>query len=204
MKVILASIACNIIEKTKDIFGKPFKEIQITVIPTVANTYAVDNRPWFDKELNVFKKLGFNIKILEIENKNKEEIKEGLKNTEAIFVTGGNTYYLLYHAKKSGLFSLIKEMVSTGVIYIGSSAGSILAGLNVDIARRFDDSSIVDLKNYEGLAFTQSLILPHFDKKENTEELKETVKEWEHKGYKITSLRNDQALIIDENSEYII
>lgn len=204
MKVILASIACNIIEKTKDIFGKPFNEIQLTIIPTAANTYAVDNRPWFDNELNAFKKLRFNIKILEIENKNKEEIKEELKNTDAVFVTGGNTYYLLYHAKESGLFSLLKEMVNTGVIYIGSSAGSVLAGLNVDIARRFDNSSIVDLENYEGLAFTQSLILPHFDKKEATEELKETVKEWEDKGYRITSLRNDQALIIDGENEYII
>lgn len=204
MKIILGSIASNIIGKTKDIFEKPFGEITLAVIPTAANTYPKDNRPWFDNELKVFEDLGFKLKIIEVEDKNQEEIAKELEGIDALFVTGGNTYYLLYHVKKSGLFELIKEKVNQGVVYIGSSAGSILAGLSIDIARRFDDPNMVDLENYKGLSLVDTLILPHFDKKKYTKELEETVEEWEDKGYKITTLNDNQAFVVNEDKEYLI
>jgi dipeptidase E len=54
-----------------------------------------------------------------------------LARAEAIFVDGGNTYALLDRLRRSGLLAAIGDRVRAGVPYIGSSAGSNLAGPNI-------------------------------------------------------------------------
>ena len=46
----------------------------------------------------------------------------------------GNTYNLAYHLSNSGGAELIKELVVGGTVYIGSSAGAIMAGRTIQMA----------------------------------------------------------------------
>lgn len=47
---------------------------------------------------------------------------------DCIFVNGGNNFELTYKLHKHGQFEKIKEMILSGVLYIGNSAGSVLLG----------------------------------------------------------------------------
>ena len=47
---------------------------------------------------------------------------------DVIWAEMGNTYNLCYHLHKSGGDKLITELVGAGAVYVGSSAGSIMAG----------------------------------------------------------------------------
>ena len=50
-------------------------------------------------------------------------------------------------------------------LYIGSSAGSVLAGPDIDITRELDDpNEASNLKTTEGLKLVDFIILPHYGK----------------------------------------
>ncbi len=45
--------------------------------------------------------------------------KEGLEQAEAIFTGGGNTFLLVKHLHEQGLMAVIKELVESGIPYMG-------------------------------------------------------------------------------------
>ena len=74
-----------------------------------------------------------------------------LDRATAVFVGGGNTYHLLGRLHAAGLVEEIRQRVRGGMPYIGSSAGSNVAGpnilttndWNVDGTSRFDAFGLV-------------------------------------------------------------
>lgn len=197
-KLILASVASKVVHKTEHLFPKPFREMTLGVVPTAANGEPGD-KMWLTDELNVFKNLGFALKEVNLEDKTEKELREACKEIDAFFLTGGNTYYLLYHVRKSGFDTIITELVNQGVVYIGSSAGAVLAGRSIDVARRFDDPSVVPLTDHTGLGLVDFVIIPHVDDKRTTGKLEETLQEWKDKPYRLIGLTDSQALICSDN-----
>ena len=55
-----------------------------------------------------------------------------LQVNDFIYVTGGNTFFLLQELKKAGADKLIKEQISAGKIYIGESAGAMILSPNIE------------------------------------------------------------------------
>ena len=55
----------------------------------------------------------------------------------------GNTYNLCYHMHNSGGAALVHELMDAGAIYVGSSAGSIMAGHTCQMAlwKNWDDQT---------------------------------------------------------------
>lgn len=51
-----------------------------------------------------------------------------------IYAEGGNTYNLRHHLRASGADQLIQELLDAGALYVGVSAGSIVAGRTVQTA----------------------------------------------------------------------
>lgn len=49
-------------------------------------------------------------------------------------MTGGNTFFLLQHMRASGLDRLVRSRVDAGALYVGCSAGAIVAGRSVATA----------------------------------------------------------------------
>jgi len=56
---------------------------------------------------------------------------EAVKKAEGIFVGGGNTFLLVTQLYKNNLISEIKEGVSKGIPYLGTSAGSVVTGVSM-------------------------------------------------------------------------
>ncbi len=88
-----------------------------------------------------------------------------LKNADVIWVAGGNTYYLLYWTKKSGLDRCFHDLLENKV-YVGVSAGSILAG--PDIASAGWDVGVKDvnhtaLTDFTGLHLVGFSVFPHYE-----------------------------------------
>ncbi len=117
-----------------------------------------------------------------------------LKDFDVIYVCGGNTYSILKKMKEFGLDKFIINQVNKGSIYVGVSAGSIIAGQTIEIAGwgSEGDSNDVDLKDLSGLGFTDIAIFPHF--KESISD--ELVKFREKVKYPVQELSDSQALLI--------
>jgi len=89
-----------------------------------------------------------------------------LNNFDIIFVCGGNTFVYLYLIKKLGLDIKIKNFIKKGGLYIGVSAGSIIAGPDIKIASfgLNHDENIVKIKDLKGLELVNFTLFPHADK----------------------------------------
>jgi dipeptidase E len=82
-----------------------------------------------------------------------------LEQADAIFVGGGNTFRLLKSLYDCDLLPAIRRAVEEGMPYIGSSAGSIVAGPSLKTTK---DMPIVQPVSFEALGLVDFQVSPHY------------------------------------------
>jgi dipeptidase E len=82
-----------------------------------------------------------------------------LRTVDDVFVGGGNTYVLLKRLTESGLLHGIRAKLDFGAAYIGSSAGSNLAGPNIQTT---NDWNVVGQTSFSALGVVPFNINPHY------------------------------------------
>lgn len=119
---------------------------------------------WITKDRNSLREAGFDVFDYTITGKNEDEIRNDLKDVNYIYVEGGNTFYLLEKAQQSGFIKVIRDFIlKEEKIYIGTSAGSIIAGRDTYPILILDDVSLApNLKGYKGFGLVDFTILPHW------------------------------------------
>ena len=118
------------------------------------------DKEWLRNDRQALVDAGFIVQDYTITNKTKEEIKKDLIEFDYIYLSGGNTGYLLEESQKSGFVFLIREFIrNEGKIYIGTSAGSIIAGPKLPKYYPEEDRELEDRECYNLVNFT---IMPHW------------------------------------------
>lgn len=176
-----------------NLLDKQIKDIKILLVFGVKTEEEMLYVEESKKELIV---LGIQEKNIANANIN-EDIPLLEKDFDVIYFCGGNTYYLLDRIKKLDLDSLIKNLIIKGAIYIGVSAGSIIASKDIKIAGwgAEGDENEVELEDLSGLGFTNIAIFPHYKNS-----LKEEIKEFKKKvDYPVQELRDGEAILIMGN-----
>jgi len=103
------------------------------------------------------------------------DAREAIEQTDAIFVGGGNTFRLLKALQDLHLLDPIRRKVSGGAPYIGSSAGSNVAGPTIKTTK---DMPIVQPRSFDSLGLVPFQISPHFqDPDPNSKHMGETQEE---------------------------
>jgi len=98
--------------------------------------------------------------------------KDALKNAEAIFIGGGNTFRLLKTLYEKDLLGPIREAVDAGARYIGSSAGTNVACPTI---RTTNDMPVVEPPSLTAIGLVPFQINPHYlDPDPNTKHMGET------------------------------
>jgi|GEM_PF-182620 peptidase E/uncharacterized LabA/DUF88 family protein len=133
--------------------------------------------------------LGFkNIKILNLDKPTE------LEPTDVIYVCGGNTYAILKKMRDTGADKFIIDAVNKGALYIGVSAGSIIAGKNIEIAGwgSEGDPNDVGLTDLSGFGFTDVAVFPHYmiAQKGEVEEFKKKV------AYPVVEITDNQVVFV--------
>lgn len=115
------------------------------------------SRPDTDRQALV--EQGYTVSDLTL-SMNAHELRCTLEASDALFVAGGNLSYLgnvLYH---TGHAPLLADIVRQGLLYIGSSAGSMIIAQDIEAVRRIE-SSQWNQDPVATLEMTDFLVLPH-------------------------------------------
>jgi len=110
---------------------------------------------------NKMVELGFNVDEFSITGMNLAEIKEKMKDKNGVFLCGGNPLHLLDQMIKTGFDKVLLDRIEKGLVCIGSSAGSMIFGNDLDLANVLDAKSTApDLKS-NGFKILDLVIFPH-------------------------------------------
>jgi dipeptidase E len=172
--------------------------MRLTFIPTAAEVEKGDLQ-WLYDDRQALVDAGFQMTDFTLTGKSTKQVKEMLENTDFVFVSGGNTFFLLQEMKKSGFADLIKDFVAKGMVYGGSSAGSIVAGPDISLVKELDDPAMApELIDYTGLELTDVVTFPHWGSEHFSKRYEKVMKSGYKKGLKIVLLTDDQYLLVND------
>src|ERR1700730_3817474 len=101
--------------------------------------------------------------------------RKAIARTDAILIGGGNTFRLLKALQDLELLEPIRRKVKGGTPYIGSSAGSNVAGPTIKTTK---DMPIVQPRSFDSLGLVSFQISPHYlDPDPNSTHMGETQEE---------------------------
>lgn len=172
---------------------------KILVITTAGNVE--DYTGYIDEGKALLTSLGYELTILDVARESTAVCREAIMHAKIIYVTGGNTFYLLQELNKKQLLSEIKASIDNGCYYVGESAGAIILAKNVNYASIIDEASLApDLESPAGLGLLDFYPLPHFGEEPFTQDVEKTIVRYGQR-YDLRTLNNHQAILIDDNSQ---
>lgn len=124
--------------------------------------------------------------------------KNGIPNesVDYVYVTEGNTFEILNYMRENNLCQFIIEVCKSGAVYLGSSAGALIAGVDCKIALDFD-SNYVGMKDFAGLALFDGVVVPHYTREQLKRYISESDYELINSYRKIYNVDNDNVLILN-------
>lgn len=209
MKLLLTSGGItngSIAKALFNLVGKKPEDTSLVFIPTASNVGKGD-KDWFIDDLINLKKQNFKcIDIADISAVDKKIWGPKFEEADILFFEGGNSYHLMEWINKSGLTTLLPDLLKTKV-YVGVSAGSMVT--NPDLALKI--SQLVYEEDFDrtedmiGLNLVDFYFLPHLNspyfKKLREADIREATKGMKKKIYAIDD--NSAIKVIDEKIEII-
>lgn len=136
-------------------------EKKIVFIPTASNVEKVNF--FVNSGKKALENLGAIVDVLDLSTADEMEIQSKIVDNDIIYVTGGNTFFLLQEMRRTGADILIKNAINSGKIYIGESAGAIITAPNIEYVSSMDSiKKAPNLSSYEALKIVDFYIVPHY------------------------------------------
>lgn len=174
---------------------------KVTFIPTASKVEKVIF--YVDAGRKELEKFGMIIDELDISTASAQDINDKLVNNDYIYVTGGNTFFLLQELKRTGTDQIIIDQVNNGKLYIGESAGAMITSPNIEYVKAMDSiKKAPELKDYDALSLVSFSTVPHcnnFPFKKVAEKIIATYSDT----LDLKPINNKQAILVNDKENEI-
>lgn len=200
-KLFLASSFKDVANIFAD-FEKDLKGKTVTFIPTASKVEKVVF--YVNSGKKALQKLGLIIDELDISTASNDEINSKLRNNDFIYITGGNTFFLLQELKKTAADKIIIDEINKGKLYIGESAGAIVTSANVEYAKRMDDvKKAPNLTEFSGLNLVDFYVIPHYTNFPFEKTVEKIIEDYSSKLNLSPISNKDAILVVDNKIDFI-
>ena len=161
-------------------------------------------RKYFNQKVEWYKQFGItDLLYFDIDQEYNEEKIPELLSCDAIFLSGGNTYYFLNSLKNRNFIPVLKSFVEKGGVLIGVSAGSIMMSKTISVTSIDDDiggdQNTVGLKDFSALELNDFEFFPHFDI--NNVEITQRLKEYSKTSKSVIyACKDGDGIIVDNDN----
>ncbi|MDR1565463.1 MAG: Type 1 glutamine amidotransferase-like domain-containing protein [Oscillospiraceae bacterium] len=174
----------------EDLKGKTVTFIPTASVPEKLSFYVNSGR-------KALLKLGLIVDELEVSTATADEISSKLQQNDFIYITGGNTFFLLQELKRTGADSIIIEQINSGKVYIGESAGAIIMSPNIEYAKDMDScKKAPDLNTFSALKVVEFYPLPHYTNQPFKKAVEKIIAAYESK-LQLYPISNSQAILVN-------
>ena len=191
-KILLISSG---LEAIKDFVGRPPETLRMVFIPTAGNP---DKDVWWiDKDRDVLTRMGFRYTELDLASTPTERLTESLNDVDLIYIAGGYTYYLLEQIRNTGFDTVLAKFMERGGLYVGASAGALIAGPDIEPCSSLDDPKYgPSLTSTKGIGLIDIVPMPHYDMSERSSAIEAIIAKYKD-AYKVVPITDDEAIVYD-------
>ena len=154
----------------------------------------------------LFKTLDFDpiqVDLREYEGKS-EELATHLRTCQLIWCSGGNAFWLRYVMRTSAFDSIIKDLLTEGIVYGGWSAGAVVTGPYLNPIDLMDNPNKAPEIIWEGLGLIDYFIWPHWNTEKYVPLQAEALERMKLLPYESIILKDGQVVIVDGDQRRII
>ena len=131
-----------------------------------------------------------------------------VRKSDAVFLSGGNTFKFLQSIRRRKFDEFIKEYVASGKILMGLSAGSYMMTPTIRYTYEWhkhlgdiEEINFVKLKSFNSLNLVDFEVIPHFDNPEKAKFAQKYIKIFDTEIY---GCPDGSGIIIDDGKKHII
>lgn len=200
MKLFLTSAGFTNPEISKAFLEQLPRPVSESCVLIVAYAQGPEEEFYVNESKREIQRLGF--ENIVVANMHTSVDVSALGDFDVIYICGGNTFAILKKLRETGLGDFVVRQVRNRAIYVGVSAGSIIAGPDVEIAGwgSEGDKNEIGLQDLTGFGLVNIEVFPHFH-----EELRSEVEEFKKKvPYKVFELTNNQSVFVNDSDTEVI
>jgi dipeptidase E len=130
------------------------------------------------------------LEIVELEDQTYKDVITPIRSADILWMAGGMSGYLLYWIRRVELDKALPEILDKGIVYVGSSAGSMICSHTQQVGEWFLGEPEPGASLIPGLGLIDFEIYPHYEE----ELLPEIKKKWK-KG-QLYLLKNGEVITV--------
>ncbi|MDH6310424.1 dipeptidase E [Dysgonomonas sp. PFB1-18] len=197
-RLFLSSSFADVADLFKEFAKEDIKGKAVTFIPTASNVEEV--KFYVDLAREAFREMGLIVDELDVSKMSGDKMTAKLKENDYIYISGGNTFYLLQELKRSGADKMIADEINSGKLYIGESAGSMIVSPDIEYAKEMDDfKKAPDLDTFSALNIIDFYPLPHYKSFPFEEAVEKIIAKYGAK-LNLYPISNSQVILVERSN----
>lgn len=192
---------CSHFSQVGNLIKEEIENKKVVFIPTASINEGYTG--YVGSARKLFKKMGANLTEIDISKEDFKTIEAVFEETDIIYFTGGNSFFLVDQLRKTGVDKLLKKELKKGKLMIGESAGSVICAPSISYIEIMDEkpedySQIDD----NGLNLIDFYVLPHYLTSPFKKITATILKKFSD--LKICPINNHQAIMVNGKESKII